>query len=212
MYEKHKVFRPNPSAPSGAFMSKSIKAIRKALELAAAQKLAQQINTVKGSHAFRHHPINNPHVHWSGVSQRTLDIIRANREAIRSGGSASYIDMNQYYNPRYAPAAESLVEHGRYGLGIVYQGVGCAANTGMTVQVYFEEADKDVYVFCDELTILDGELRGMSAEKHERIASDETLAKLDAAQVAAAAERYDSDKEDEQDEAFAAFMANEFEE
>ena len=212
MYEKHKVFRPNPSAPSGAFMSKSIKAIRKALELAAAQKLAQQINTVKGSHAFRHHPINNPHVHWSGVSQRTLDIIRANREAIRSGGSATYIDMNEYYNPRYAPTAESLVEHDRYGLGIVYQGVRNCANTGMTVQVYFEDADRDAYVFCDELTILDGELRGMSAEKHERIASDETLAKLDAAQVAAAAERYDSDKEDEQDEAFAEFMANEFEE
>ena len=212
MYEKHKVFRPNPSAPFGAFMSKSIKAIRKALDLAAAQKLAQQIDAIKGTHAFRHHPINNPHVHWSGVSQRTLDIIRANREALRSGGSASYIEMSEYYNPRYAPVAESLVEHDRYGLGIVYQGVGCAANTGMTVQVYFEEANKDLYVFCDELTILDGELRGMSAEKHERIASDETLAKLDAAQVAAAAERYADDKEDEQDEAYAEFMANEFEE
>ena len=212
MYEKHKVFRPNPSAPSGAFMSKSIKAIRKALDLAAAQKLARQLESIKGTHAFRHHPINNPHVHWSGVSQRVLDILRANREALRSGGAPCYIDMNQYYNPRYAPAAESLVEHDRYGLGIVYQGVGCAANTGMTVQVYFEEADKDVYVFCDELTILDGELRGMSAEKHERIASEETLAKLDAAQVAAAAERYADDKEDEEDAAFAEFMANEFEE
>lgn len=207
-----KFFNSKPPAPYGAFMSKSIKAIRKALDLAAAQKLAQQINTIKGTHAFRNHPINNPHVHWSGVSQKTLDIIRANRAALRSGGSASYIEMDSYYNPRYAPAAESLVEHDRYGLGIVYQGVGCAANTGMTVQVYFEEANKDLYVFCDELTILDGELRGMSAEKHERIASDETLAKLDAAKVAAAAERYADDKEDEQDEAFAEFMANEFEE
>ena len=193
-------------------MSKSIKAIRKALELAAAKKQARQIENIKGAHAFRHHPINNPHVHWSGVSQRTLDALRANRAAVRSGGSAAYIDMNQYYNPRYAPAAESLVEHDRYGLGIVYQGVGCAANTGMTVQVYFEDADKDVYVFCDELTILDGELRGMSAEKHERIASEETLAKIDAAQAAVIAERYADDKEDEEDEAFAEFMANEFEE
>ena len=54
------------------------------------------------------------------MSQRPLDIIRANREAIRSGGSASYIEMNEYYNPRYAPTAESLVEHDRYGLGIVW--------------------------------------------------------------------------------------------
>jgi hypothetical protein len=212
MYEKHKVFRLNLPAPSGAFMTKSIKAIRKALDLAAAQKLARQLESIKGTHAFRFHPINNPHVHWSGVSQRTLDAIRANREALRSGGTPSYVPAELYYNPRYAPAAECLVEHDRYGLGIVYQGVRNCANTGMTVQVYFEDADKDAYVFCDELTILDGELRGMSAEKHERIASEETLAKLDAAQVAAAAERYADDKEDEEDAAFAEFLANEFEE
>ena len=194
-------------------MSKSIKAIRKLIEIANEKKQARQLESIKGSHAFRHHPINNPHVHWSGVSQRTLDTLRANREARRNGqGIIRPVAISEYYNPRYAPAAESLVEHDRYGLGIVYQGVGNCANTGMTVQVYFEEADKDVYVFCDELTILDGELRGMSAEKHERIASDETLAKLDAAQVAAAAERYADDKEDEEDAAFAAFLANEFEE
>ena len=194
-------------------MSKSIKAIRKAIEIANEKKQARLLESIKGSYAFRHHPINNPHVHWSGVSQRTLDTLRANREARRNGQEIIRpVAISQYYNPRYAPAAESLVEHDRYGLGIVYQGVGCAGNTGMTVQVYFEEQNRDLYVFCDELTILDGELRGMSAEKHERIASDETLAKLDAAQVAAAAERYADDKEDEEDAAFAEFLANEFEE
>ena len=194
-------------------MSKSIKAIRKAIEIANEKKQARLLESIKGSYAFRHHPINNPHVHWSGVSQRTLDALRANRAARRNGDPiVTPLAISQYYNPRYAPSAESLVEHDRYGLGIVYQGVGCAGHAGMTVQVYFEEQNRDLYVFCDELTILDGSVRGMSAEVDERIASKETLAKLDAAQAAVIAERYDDDREDEEDEAFAEFMANEFEE
>jgi len=194
-------------------MSKSIKAIRKAIEIANEKKQARLLESIKGSYAFRHHPINNPHVHWSGVSQRTLDALRANRAARRNGDPiVTPLAISQYYNPRYAPSAESLVEHDRYGLGIVYQGVGCAGHAGMTVQVYFEEQNRDLYVFCDELTILDGSVRGMSAEVDERIASKETLAKLDAAQAAVIAERYDGDREDEEDEAFAEFMANEFEE
>jgi hypothetical protein len=52
----------------------------------------------------------------------------------------------------------------------------------------------------------------MSAEVDERIASKETLAKIDAAQAAVIAERYADDKEEEEAEAFADFMANEFEE
>ena len=84
-------------------MSKSIKAIRKALDLAAAQKLARQLENIKGSHAFRFHPINNPHVHWSGVSQRTLDILRANREALRSGGAACYIEIASTTTPDTPP-------------------------------------------------------------------------------------------------------------
>ena len=194
-------------------MPKSIKAIRKAIEIANEKKQARLLESIKGSHAFRHHPINNPHVHWSGVSQRTLDTLRANREARRNGQCiVRPVAISEYYNPRYAPAAESLVEHDRYGLGIVYQGVGCAGNTGMTVQVYFEEQNRDLYVFFDELTILDGSVRGMSAEVDKRIASKETLAKIDAAQAAVIAERYADDKEDEEDAAFAEFMANEFEE
>ena len=194
-------------------MSKSIKAIRKAIEIANEKKQARLLESIKGSHAFRHHPINNPHVHWSGVSQRTLDALRANRAARRNGDPiVTPLAVSQYYNPRYAPAAESLVEHDRYGLGIVYQGVGCAGHAGMTVQVYFEEQNRDLYVFCDELTILDGSVRGMSAEVDERIASKETLAKIDAAQAAVIAERYADDKEEEEAEAFADFMANEFEE
>jgi hypothetical protein len=82
----------------------------------------------------------------------------------------------------------------------------------MAVPVYFEEVDRSALIFCDDLEMLDGELRGMSADLDETIASRETRATIEASKEMAA--KYnpeaEEDAEDADDAAFAEFMADEF--
>ena len=101
--------------------TKSFKAIRAAQALTQAQKEEKQRAIIERScpisGAFRLHPIHNPIAHWSGVSQRVLGILRANRSAILANGGVSngitvtYLPNESYYNPQFAPMAGSLVEH-----------------------------------------------------------------------------------------------------
>ena len=65
---------------------KTIKAIQVAITIAKAAQQERLLGMATGSHAFRFHPVNNPAVHWSGVSQRTLSILRGNREAVGNNG------------------------------------------------------------------------------------------------------------------------------
>ena len=202
---------------------KSIKAIQAAITIAKAAQQERRLNIAEDSHAFRFHPVNNPAVHWSGVSQRTLDILRANRVAVIEAGGSYYgqtgtavrqIELGSYYNPRLAPAVGSLVSHDRYGLGIVESHPSYSSRLGMTVGVFFEEADRATTAFCDELAILEGNLRGATGGPDETIASKAERVNLDSARVKALRARYspeEAEEEEEEDAAFGEFMVNEFE-
>ena len=83
----------------------------------------------------------------------------------------------------------------------------------MAVSVYFESVDRTATIFCDDLEMLDGDLRGMMTEQDETIASRATRATIEASKAMAA--KYDSpeqteEEEDADDAAFAEFMAEEF--
>ena len=178
--------------------AKSIKAIRKALELTKAEREAKQLEIIKRSplnNLFQHHPVHNPIAHWSGVSRRTLATLRANREAVGNAGGVYYgqegvfirpVANKDYYHPRFAPAAASIVEHSKLGFGIVEGRTSYSGNLGMTVEVSFEDLDLRVArVFVDELEILDGDLVGTSNEVHETIVSPERRLDIDQAKVMA---------------------------
>jgi hypothetical protein len=124
----------------------------------------------------------------------------------------AYVPQSSYYFPRLAPQVGSLVEHDLFGLGIVEGAPVPAANAGMTVSVYFEEVDRCASIFCDDLEMLDGDLRGLMNEQDETIASREARATIEASKAMAA--KYDADvtedEEDADDAAFAEFMASEF--
>ena len=210
--------------PSGAFMpnsSKSLKAIQAAFNLTREQKLEKQRLIIERScpisGAFRFHPVHNPIAHWSGVSQRVLGILRANRSAILANGGVvngafvTYLPLDSFYNPAFAPMAGSLVEHEKLGLGIVEGATNYASNTGMTTTVFFEDADRSAIVFCDELMILDGDLVGTTNELHPTIVSKARRLDIDEAKaqaLKARAAEEDADADDSED--FQAFMAEEF--
>ena len=202
---------------------KSIKAIQVAITIAKAAHQERLLGMATGSHAFRFHPVNNPAVHWSGVSQRTLNILRANRVAVIEAGGSFYgqegtavrqIELGSYYNPRLAPVVGSLVSHDRYGLGIIESQPSYSSRLGMTIGVFFEEADKATTAFCDELSLLEGNLRGATGGPDETIASKAERVNLDSARVKALRARYspeEAEEEEEEDAAFGEFMVNEFE-
>ena len=202
---------------------KSIKAIQVAITIAKAAQQERLLGMATGSHAFRFHPVNNPAVHWSGVSQRTLNILRANRVAVIEAGGSFYgqegtavrqIELGSYYNPRLAPVVGSLVSHDRYGLGIIESQPSYSSRLGMTIGVFFEEADKATTAFCDELSLLEGNLRGATGGPDETIASKAERVNLDSARVKALRARYspeEAEEEEEEDAAFGEFMVNEFE-
>ena len=201
--------------------TKSIKAIRAAQALTQAQKEEKQRAIIERScpisGAFRLHPIHNPIAHWSGVSQRVLGILRANRSAILANGGVSngitvtYLPNESYYNPQFAPMAGSLVEHEKLGLGIVEGATNYGSNTGMTSTVYFEEADRSAIVFCDELMILDGDLVGTTNELHPTIVSKARRLDIDEARAQALKARAaEEDADADESEDFQAFMAEEF--
>ena len=172
---------------------------------------ARRYNLIKGL-------IESPQAHWCGVSERTLATLRSNRELLRSSeygcnAPVTYVNQSAYYFPRLAPQVGSLVEHDLFGLGIVDGAPYPAANAGMAVPVYFEEINRSATIFCDDLEMLDGDLRGTMNEEDETIASRETRATIEASKAMAA--KYDSpeqteDAEDADDAAFAEFMAEEF--
>ena len=201
--------------------TKSLKAIQAAFNLTREQKLEKQRLIVERScpisGAFRLHPIHNPIAHWSGVSQRTLNTLRANRSAIlanggvSNGASVTYLPNDSYYNPQFAPMAGSLVEHERLGLGIVEGATNYASNTGMTINVFFEEADRSAIVFCDELMILDGDLVGTTNELHPTIVSKARRSDIDEARAQALKARAaEEDADADESEDFQAFMNEEF--
>ena len=163
--------------------------------------------------------IESPQAHWCGVSERTLKTLRSNRALLRSNeygcnAPVTYVNQSAYYFPRLAPQVGSLVEHEGFGLGIVDGAPYPAANAGMAVSVYFESVDRTATIFCDDLEMLDGDLRGMMTEQDETIASRATRATIEASKAMAA--KYDSpeqteeEEEDADDAAFAEFMAEEF--
>ena len=201
---------------------KTIKAIQIANTIAKAAQQERLLGMATGSHAFRFHPVNNPAVHWSGVSQRTLSILRGNREAVGNNGGVvtgatiQYLSNDRYYNPRYTPTVGSLIEHDGFGLGIVEGNINYASNLGMTIGCFFEEADRTVVVFCDDLSLLDGELRGTTGGPDETIDSKAERVNLDSARVKALRARYDGgeaaeEEEEKEEAAFGEFMTNEFE-
>ena len=184
-----------------------------------AQYDAQQaaLNARRYEHLKRF--IESPQAHWCGVSERTLAILRSNRDMFTSSeygvneAPIAYVPQSSYYFPRLAPQVGSLVEHDLFGLGIVEGPPVPAANAGMTVSVYFEEVDRCASIFCDDLEMLDGDLRGTMNEQDETIASREARATIEASKAMAA--KYDNaeqteDEEDADDAAFAEFMAEEF--
>lgn len=189
----------------------------KALARIRAQYDAQQAALNARRRAQLAHLIDSPQAHWSGVSERTLATLRANRDALtsaegRNDAAVKYVSQTSYYFPRLAPQVGSLVEHGLFGLGIVDGVPYPAANAGMAVPVYFEEVDRSALIFCDDLEMLDGELRGMSADIDPTIANRETRATIEASKAMAAKYNADADEdaEDADDAAFAEFMESEF--
>ena len=201
--------------------SKSLKAIQAAFNLTREQKLEKQRLIIERScpisGAFRLHPAHNPIAHWSGVSQRVLGILRANRSAILvnggvvNGAFGTYLPLDSFYNPAFAPMAGSLVEHEKLGLGIVEGATNYASNTGMTTTVFFEDADRSAIVFCDELMILDGDLVGTTNELHPTIVSKARRLDIDEAKAQALKARYQEEEADaDESEDFQAFMAEEF--
>ena len=183
-----------------------------------AQYEAQQAAINERRRALLSSITNSPQVHWCGVSERTISTLRSNREALTSIENGAYapvspVSQSSYYFPRLAPQVGSLVEHVGFGLGIVDGAPYPAANAGMAVPVYFEGVDRCAIVFCDELEMLEGELRGTTADTDNTIATRATRATIKASKAMAA--KYDSpdlteDEEDADDAAFAEFMASEF--
>ena len=183
-----------------------------------AQHDAQQAALNARRYEMLKHLSESHQAHWCGVSERTLAILRSNRDMLTSSeygvneAPIAYVPQSSYYFPRLAPQVGSLVEHDLFGLGIVEGAPVPAANAGMTVSVYFEEVDRCASIFCDDLEMLDGDLRGMMNEQDETIASRETRATIEASKAMAA--KYDADvtedEEDADDAAFAEFRAEEF--
>ncbi len=190
----------------------------KALARIRAQYDAQQAAINTRRRALLSHLVESPINHWSGVRQDVLTVLRSNRDSLTSIDNGAYapvevVSNSQFFFPRLAPQVGSLVEHDLFGLGMVEGKPFAAANAGMAVAVFFDEVDRAAIVFCDELEMLDGDLVGDSADYDETIAAADTRARIDEARALAAAPKYDTadeDEEDADDAAFAEFMANEF--
>ena len=162
------------------------------------------------------HLFENPVVHWSGVTERTLQILRANRDALTAQEAGAFapvqpINNRHFYFRHNAPQVGSLVEHSLFGLGMVEGVAIAAANAGMAVPVFFDEVDRAAIVFVDELELLDGDLVGNATDYDSNIASPERKARVDEGRRLAAESKYnDTDDTDDDDAAFEAFMADEF--
>jgi hypothetical protein len=194
----------------------------KALARIRAQYEAQQAALNARRYEALKHLIESPVAHWSGVSERTLQVLRANRDALTSQDNGAFAPVQtvsnaQFYFRHNAPAVGSLVEHELFGLGMV-EGVAIAcANAGMAVPVFFDDADRGAIVFVDELEMLDGDLVGNVTDGDSTMASTERKARVDEGRRLAAESKYndtdaDEDAEDADDAAFAEFLANEFDE
>jgi len=141
----------------------------KALARIRAQYEAQQAAINARRYEQLKHLIESPVAHWSGVSERTLQILRANRDALTSQSNGAFapvqpVNNRQFYFRHNAPAVGSLVEHELFGLGMVEGVAIAAANAGMAVPVFFDEADRTAIVFVDELEMLDGDLVGNATD------------------------------------------------
>jgi len=162
------------------------------------------------------HLFENPVAHWSGVTERTLQILRANRDALTAQEAGAFapvqpINNRHFYFRHNAPQVGSLVEHSLFGLGMVEGVAIAAANAGMAVPVFFDEVDRAAIVFVDELELLDGDLVGNATDYDSNIASPERKARVDEGRRLAAESKYnDTDDTDDDDAAFEAFMADEF--
>jgi len=192
----------------------------KALARIRAQYEAQQAALNARRYEALKHLIESPTAHWSGVSERTLQVLRSNRDALTSQNNGAFAPVEvvsnaQFYFRHNAPAVGSLVEHELFGLGMV-EGVAIAcANAGMAVPVFFDDADRGAIVFVDELEMLDGDLVGNATDYDSTIASTAAKARVDEGRRLAAESKYndadaDEDAEDADDAAFAEFLANEF--
>ena len=192
----------------------------KALARIRAQYEAQQAAINARRYEQLKHLFENPVAHWSGVTERTLQILRANRDALTSQSNGAFapvqpINNRHFYFRHNAPQVGSLVEHELFGLGMVEGVAIAAANAGMAVPVFFDDADRTAIVFVDELELLDGDLVGNATDYDSRIASTERKARVDEGRAMAAAPKYndvdvDEDAEDADDAAFAEFLASEF--
>ena len=181
----------------------------KALARIRAQYDAQQAALNARRRAHLAHLIDSPVAHWSGVRSDVLATLRSNRDVLNSDetGSITPVSNGQFYNPRLAPQVGSLVEHNLFGLGMVEGKAYPAANAGMAIAVFFDEVDRAAIVFCDELEMLDGDLVGDSADLDASIPSREARATIETSKAMAA--KY-SDVDEDDDAAFAEFMADEF--
>jgi len=159
--------------------------------------------------------IDSPVAHWCGVSERTLQVLRANRDAMTAQEAGAYAPVTpvsnaQFYFRHNAPQVGSLVEHELFGLGMVEGSAIACANAGMAVPVFFDEVDRAAIVFVDDLQILDGDLVGNIADYDNNVASTERKARVDEGRALAAKAKYNDADEDDDDAAFAEFMADEF--
>jgi len=182
----------------------------KALARIRAQYDAQQAALNARRRAHLAHLIDSPVGHWSGVRSDVLATLRSNRDVLNSDeptGSITPVSNGQFYNPRLAPQVGSLVEHDLFGLGMVEGKAYPAANAGMAIPVFFDEVDRTAIIFVDELEILDGDLVGDSADLDASIPSREARATIETSKAMAA--KY-SDVDEDDDAAFAEFMADEF--
>jgi len=190
----------------------------KALARIRAQYEAQQAALNARRYEALKHLIESPVAHWSGVSERTLQILRANRDALTSQDNGAFapvevVNNSQFYFRHNAPAVGSLVEHELFGLGMVEGSAIACANAGMAVPVFFDDADRAAIVFVDELEMLDGDLVGNATDYDSNVASPERKARVDEGRAMAAASKYndldaDEDAEDADDAAFAEFLAS----
>jgi hypothetical protein len=194
----------------------------KALARIRAQYEAQQARIAARRYEQLKHLIETSTAHWSGVSERTLQVLRANRDALTAQDAGAFaavqpVSNAQFYYRHNAPAVGSLVEHELFGLGMVDGSAIACANAGMAVSCFFDEADRSAIVFVDELEMLDGDLVGNVTDYDSTMASDERNARVDEGRRLAAESKYndtaaDEDAEDADDAAFAEFLANEFDE
>jgi len=213
--ERHLTFNreitimPNSSSSS----SKTLARIRAQYEAQQAALNARRYENLK-------HLIESPVAHWSGVSERTLQVLRANRDAFTAQDAGAYapvqpVNNRQFYFRHNAPQVGSLVEHELFGLGMVEGVAYPAANAGMAVPVFFDEIDRAAIVFVDELEMIDGDLVGNVTDHDRSISSGNRKARVDEGRRLAAESKYndvdvDEDDEDADDAAFAEFLANEF--